>query len=86
MSHEHRIEGTLVRGADGKLYFIPHHELHRFAVPHNHVHEVEEAIEGEVPEELRGAHFSRADLHPVAHVSTPSAVAGIFILPPPESE
>lgn len=31
-SHPHHVEGVVLRGADGKLYFIPHQDLQAYEV------------------------------------------------------
>ena len=62
------LNGTLMRGADGKLYFIPRQELARFEVPPHVTDRVEDAVEqGSAP----GVSFSDSFLKPVAQANAP---------------
>lgn len=62
------LDGTLMRGADGKLYFIPRQELSRFEVPQHVTGKVEDAVEqGSAP----GVNFTDSFLNPLAQANAP---------------
>jgi hypothetical protein len=67
-------EGTLIRGADGALYFIPDSEMQAFSVP-------DEAAAGTNAELRMWASGEKKDaLHAVSAVRVPPNI--IHILPP----
>lgn len=39
------IKGTLIRGADGSIYFVPDENLEAFRVPEEHARPVRESLE-----------------------------------------
>ena len=49
MTQEQReVEGTLIRGADGTLYFIPQNDLQAYQVPDTIATEAKQALTGSV--------------------------------------
>lgn len=68
--------GTLVRGPEGALYYIPHSQLEGFRVPEDHVPAIQRAVD-------RGEHptfsFPEPTLQAVVDVQPPAGV-GLYAI------
>ncbi len=83
MAGEGQIRGTLMRGPDGNLYFIPDTWLDSMRVPHESAHRVRRMHEEGGTESV---HFAEAQLEPMAHIEGPALLTQIATQRPPGEE
>ena len=86
MSDEPQIRGTVIRGADGVLYFLSDEELDTFRIPEPNVPKLEALLEY-LGQQQRGvdAELAPFDLQRVAMTIAEAAMGDIHSYAPPEA-
>lgn len=72
MGRQQYSSGTLMRGPDGNLYYLPDAWLDSMRVPSENAERVQTMVEGEAPEAV---HFAAAQLETLVHIDDPGLVA-----------
>lgn len=83
MAGQGQIKGTLMRGPDGHLYYIPDSWLDAMRVPHSSAERVLQMAEQGGTESVS---FAEAELEPVTRIEGPALVTQVATQRPPDEE